>query len=127
MELFIGLGLPIILLIGLTLFFMSDGIPSWVHVFNRDSSTLSDILCDEQSIPNFDKFQWDEVKKCLRDHAKLAMNNDQELLRRNVVEEQSLQSIATEIGISRERVRQKVDRAKRYLAAVLIEHRDLVA
>ena len=55
------------------------------------------------------------------------MNNDQELLRRNVVEEQGLQSIATEIGISRERVRQKVDRAKRYLAAVLIEHRDLVA
>ena len=35
-----GLGLPIILLIGLTLFFMSDGIPSWVHVFNRNSSTL---------------------------------------------------------------------------------------
>ena len=94
---------------------------------DMDSSTLSDILCDEQSIPNFDKFQWDEVKKCLRDHAKLAMNNDQELLRRNVVEEQSLQSIANEIGISRERVRQKVDRAKRYLAAVLIEHRELVA
>ena len=40
MELFIGLGLPIILLIGLTLFFMSDGIPSWVHVSNRNSSTL---------------------------------------------------------------------------------------
>ena len=40
MELFIGLGLPIILLIGLTLFFMSDGIPSWVHVVNRNSSTL---------------------------------------------------------------------------------------
>ena len=40
MELFIGLGLPIILLIGLTLFFMSDGIPSWVNVVNRYSSTL---------------------------------------------------------------------------------------
>ena len=40
MELFIGLGLPIILLIGLTLFFMSDGIPSWFHVFNRNSSSL---------------------------------------------------------------------------------------
>ena len=40
MELFIGLGLPIILLIGLTLFFKSDGIPSWVHVSNRNSSTL---------------------------------------------------------------------------------------
>ena len=40
MELFIGLGLPIILLIGLTLFFMSDGIPSWVYIFNRNSSTL---------------------------------------------------------------------------------------
>ena len=40
MELFIGLGLPIILLIGLTLFLMSEGIPSWVSVFNRYSSTL---------------------------------------------------------------------------------------
>ena len=40
MELFIGLGLPIILLIGLTLFFMSDGIQSWVHLVNRNSSTL---------------------------------------------------------------------------------------
>ena len=40
MELFIGLGLLIILLIGLTLFFMSYGIPSWVHVFDRYSSTL---------------------------------------------------------------------------------------
>ena len=38
MELFIGLGLPIILLIGLTLFFMSDGISSGVHVLNRNSS-----------------------------------------------------------------------------------------
>ncbi len=40
MELFIALGLPIVLLVGLTLFFMSDGIPSWVHELNRNSSTL---------------------------------------------------------------------------------------
>ena len=40
MELFIALGLPIVLLIGLTLFFFSDGIPSWVQQFNRNSSTL---------------------------------------------------------------------------------------
>ncbi len=40
MELFIALGLPIVLLVGLTLFFMSDGIPSWVQQFNRNSSTL---------------------------------------------------------------------------------------
>ena len=40
MELFIALGLPIVLLVGLTLFFMSDGIPSWVQRFNRNSSTL---------------------------------------------------------------------------------------
>jgi hypothetical protein len=40
MELFIALGLPIFLLFGLTLFFMSDGIPSWVQEFNRNSSTL---------------------------------------------------------------------------------------
>ena len=40
MELFIALGLPIVLLVGLTLLFMLDGIPSWVEQFNRYSSTL---------------------------------------------------------------------------------------
>ena len=40
MELFIALGLPIVLLVGLTLLFMSDGIPSWVQQFNRNSSIL---------------------------------------------------------------------------------------
>ena len=40
MELFIALGLPIVLLIGLTFLFMSDGIPIWVQNLNRNSSTL---------------------------------------------------------------------------------------
>ena len=40
MELFIALGLPIVLLFGLTLLFMTEGIPSWVQQFNRNSSTL---------------------------------------------------------------------------------------
>ena len=40
MELFFALGLPIVLLIGLTLLFMSDGIPTWVEQFNGNSSTL---------------------------------------------------------------------------------------
>ena len=40
MELFIALGLPIVLLVGLTLLFMSDGIPSWVQQFIRNSSNL---------------------------------------------------------------------------------------
>ena len=40
MELFIALGLPIVLLIGLTFLFMSDGIPVWVQNLNRYSSTI---------------------------------------------------------------------------------------
>ena len=40
MELFIALGLPIVLLIGLTLLFMSDGIPVWIQNLNRNSSTI---------------------------------------------------------------------------------------
>ena len=40
MELFIAIGLPIVLLFGLTLLFLSDGIPSWVQPFDRNSSTL---------------------------------------------------------------------------------------
>ena len=40
MELFIALGLPIVLLIGLTFLFMSDGIPVWVQNLNRNTSTI---------------------------------------------------------------------------------------
>ena len=40
MELFIALVFPIVLLVGLTLLFMNDGIPSWVQQFNRNSSTI---------------------------------------------------------------------------------------
>ena len=40
MELFIALGLPIVLLIGLTLIFISDGVPIWIQNLNRNSSTI---------------------------------------------------------------------------------------
>ena len=40
MEFLIALGLPIILLIGLTLLFMIDGMPHWVQNLNRNSSTI---------------------------------------------------------------------------------------
>jgi len=40
MELFIAIGLPIVLLFGLTLIFMSDGIPSWIQQINRNNSSL---------------------------------------------------------------------------------------
>tara|TARA_B100001287_G_scaffold132427_1_gene111566 strand:+ start:382 stop:564 length:183 start_codon:yes stop_codon:yes gene_type:complete len=40
MKLFIAIGLPIVLLIGLTLLFMKDGIPSWVQQINTNNSTL---------------------------------------------------------------------------------------
>ncbi len=40
MELFIAIGLPIVLLFGLTLLFLSDAIPIWVQQFDRNSSTL---------------------------------------------------------------------------------------
>jgi hypothetical protein len=40
MELFIALGLPTVLLIGLTLLFITDGVPDWVQDSNRNSSTI---------------------------------------------------------------------------------------
>ena len=40
MELFIALGLPIVLLIGLTFLFVSDGVPVWILNLNRNSSTI---------------------------------------------------------------------------------------
>ena len=92
-----------------------------------DGSTLNELLCDEQSTLNIDKFQWEIVRDRLEVQKESAINNDQVLLRRNVLDDESLQSIANEIGISRERVRQKVERAKKQLASKLIEHRELVA
>lgn len=40
MEFFIALGFPIILLVGLTLLYMTDGVPFWVQNLNRNSSTI---------------------------------------------------------------------------------------
>ena len=40
MELFIAISLPIVLLFGLTLIFMLEGIPRWVKQLNRNSSTV---------------------------------------------------------------------------------------
>ena len=40
MELFVAIGLPIVFLFGLTLLFISDGIPTWVQQLNRKNSTL---------------------------------------------------------------------------------------
>ena len=40
MELFIALGLPIVLLIGLTFLFISDGTPVWVQNLDSNSSTI---------------------------------------------------------------------------------------
>lgn len=94
---------------------------------DADGSTLNEILCDEQSILDIDRFQWEIVRDMLEMQTEFAMNHDQVLLRRNVIDDESLQSIANEIGISRERVRQKVDRAKKQLASKLIDHRELVA
>ena len=40
MEFFIALGLPLVLLVGLTLLFMNQGIPTWIQNITEDSSTI---------------------------------------------------------------------------------------
>ncbi len=40
MELIFALVFPIILLIGLTFFFMSEGIPAWIQNLSEKSSTI---------------------------------------------------------------------------------------
>ena len=40
MELIFALGFPIILLIGLTFFFMSEGIPAWIQNLSGKSSNI---------------------------------------------------------------------------------------
>ena len=40
MELFIALGLPVLLLVGLIILFMKEGIPAWILDLTRNSTTL---------------------------------------------------------------------------------------
>ena len=40
MELFIALGLPLVLLVGLTLLFMTDGVPDWIQNLTKNSSNI---------------------------------------------------------------------------------------
>ena len=40
MELFIALGLPLVLLVGLTLLFMTDGVPDWIQNLTKYSSNI---------------------------------------------------------------------------------------
>tara|TARA_A100001388_G_C28649882_1_gene441414 strand:+ start:320 stop:502 length:183 start_codon:yes stop_codon:yes gene_type:complete len=40
MELFFAIGLPMILFIGLTFMFMSEGIPAWIQNLNNKSSNI---------------------------------------------------------------------------------------
>ena len=40
MELFIALGLPLVLLVGFTLLFMTEGVPVWVQNLTRNSSVI---------------------------------------------------------------------------------------
>ena len=40
MELFIVLGLPLILLVGLTLLFMTDGVPGLIQNLTKNSSNI---------------------------------------------------------------------------------------
>ena len=40
MELFIAIGLPIVLLFGITLLFISDEMPSWVQQYKSNNSIL---------------------------------------------------------------------------------------
>tara|TARA_Y100000589_G_scaffold273505_1_gene266961 strand:- start:1006 stop:1188 length:183 start_codon:yes stop_codon:yes gene_type:complete len=40
MELFIALGLPIILLVFLTILFINDGIPTWIEELTRNSTSI---------------------------------------------------------------------------------------
>ena len=40
MELFIALGLPFVLLVGLTLLFMTDGVPDLIQNLTKNSSNI---------------------------------------------------------------------------------------
>ena len=93
---------------------------------DSDKSVLVELLCDERTTLNIDEFKWEAVRDSLEVQADFAENNEIELLRRNVVDGESLQAMAEEIGLSRERLRQILNSAKRRLALRMIEHRELV-
>ena len=40
MELFIALGLPLVLLVGLTLLFLTEGVPDWIQNLTKHYSNI---------------------------------------------------------------------------------------
>ena len=92
-----------------------------------EGSTIGELVWDETSTLDVEKFQWDGVQETLRSRLESDHNSDNDILVRNAVNNESLQSISKDLGISRERARQKAQRARRRLATSLEEYRHLVA
>lgn len=92
-----------------------------------DGSCLSELLPDERTTLDIDKFQWEAVRESLEAQVEFDQRGELNLLHRNLVEGVSLQDLAKEEGISREHLRQRLNSAKRRLASRMIEHRELVA
>ena len=92
-----------------------------------EGSTIGELVWDETSTLDVEKFQWDGVQETLRSRLESDRNSDNDILVRNAVNNESLQSISKDLGISRERARQKAQRARRRLATSLEEYRHLVA
>lgn len=92
-----------------------------------DNSTIGELIADETTELDPENLVWEEASDAIRFAMSTDMHGHIELLRRNVIDGETLASLGKERGICRERTRQITVKAKERLAVKLSGFRELVA
>ena len=92
-----------------------------------DNSTIGELIADESSTLDPESLILEEASDAIADALEVDMHGQIELMRRNVVDGESLSALRKEPGICRERTRQIVIKTKDRLAIKLCSYRELVA
>ena len=92
-----------------------------------DNSTIGELIADESSTLDPESLVWEEESDAIAHALEVDLHGHVELMRRNVVDGESLSALGKERGICRERTRQIVLKTKDRLAMKLCNYRELVA
>ena len=92
-----------------------------------DNSTIGELIADESATLDPESLVWEEASGAIAYALEVDLHGHIELMRRNVVDGESLSALGKERGICRERTRQIVLKTKDRLAIKLCSYRELVA
>ena len=98
-----------------------------VKGFEHENSTIGELIADETTELDPENLVWEEASDAIAHAMATDMHGHMELLRRNVVDGETLSSLGKERGICRERTRQITLKAKQRLTVRLSGFRELVA